>query len=44
MQEEGIIAVQWISGLDNETGIQMKNVVGSTFKKHFEVYCGIYEY
>ena len=40
LQEKGILDVRWISGVDNETDIQTKNLSGPLFNKHCEVYYG----
>ena len=44
LSEKGIIQVKWISGDDNETDMQTKNLAGPLFEKHTKAYCGDDEY
>ena len=44
LSEKGIIKVKWISGDDNETDMQTKNLAGLLFEKHTNAYCGDDEY
>ena len=42
--KKSIIKVKWISGDENETGMQTKNLAGQFFQKQTKAYCCDDEY